>query len=584
MTWLLLLAALLSSPVHADGAAARWEAAEAASHAAGTSARAAADRVAARRGARTQSEPLDALVASLSIDELIGQTLMVAIDDELADTFAPLLRSGKIGGGMLRWDKFDAAGARAFSAKVQAMAAESPRKIPLFLSIDHEGGAMFTQRTLGATIFPGNMALGATRNPALAARAAELSARELAALGIHITFGPSLDVNSNPQNPIIGVRSFGEDPAQVAAFGRAAIRGYLAGGILPVIKHFPGHGDTHVDSHHDLPAIEKSLEDLAKTELVPFRAAIEAGAPMVMPAHIGLPSLWGRDTSATLSEGAIRGLLRRDLGFNGVVVSDAMDMGAITKTMTVPDAAVLALNAGNDLLLLGKADPIAVHARLVAALGSGELTTQTLQAAVTRILKLKKERGISAATGAGPDPSEGEALARQIARESLTLLKNEGAVLPLKPGRKPFLFLPRHARFEKEAKDFAELLKAGLPDLDAMIVAHLPKAPDVDEALRRAAEADVLVLGSYQFGPPSATAAQAALLQRLLALRKPTVVISLMNPYDAQLFTDADAILCAYGMTPHALEAAARTILGSLKPQGRLPVSVPNAFAAGSGL
>src|SRR5205085_724853 len=238
------------------------------------------------------------------------------------------------------------------AASLQAIAREGGQRYPLFIAIDQENGIV---QRLGeaATIFPGNMALGAIGSDEIAYKVALATGRELQALGINMNLAPVVDVNNNPANPVIGVRSFGEDAQQVARLGAAMVKGYSAAGILSCLKHFPGHGDTAIDSHLALPTIPYPLERLEALELVPFRSGIEAGAESVMIAHVSFPALTRQDTlPATLSSAIVQGLLHEQFAFNGIILSDCMEMKAISETFGTERAAVMALQAGIDLVLV----------------------------------------------------------------------------------------------------------------------------------------------------------------------------------------------------------------------------------------
>src|SRR5215470_15002556 len=270
---------------------------------------------------------------------------------------------------------------------LQQIAKEAGQRYPLFIAIDQENGIV---QRLGeaATILPGNMALGAIGSEEIAYEVARATGRELKTLGINMNLAPVVDVNNNPANPVIGVRSFGEDPQQVARLGAAMVKGYQAAGIISCLKHFPGHGDTAVDSHLALPTIPHTLERLETLELVPFRQGIEAGAESVMIAHVSFPALTQRDAlPATLSPAIIRGLLRKRLGFNGMILSDCMEMKAISETFGTERAAVMALQAGIDLVLVSH--HYARQRESIEALLAGELSSQAAQQAAERVLKLK---------------------------------------------------------------------------------------------------------------------------------------------------------------------------------------------------
>src|SRR6266849_754509 len=278
---------------------------------------------------------------------------------------------------------------------LQQIAREAGQRYPLFIAIDQENGIV---QRLGeaTTIFPGNMALGAIGSEEIAYEVAQATGRELKALGINMNLAPVVDVNNNPANPVIGVRSFGEDPQQVARLGAAMVKGYRAAGVLSCLKHFPGHGDTEVDSHLALPTIPYTLERLEALELVPFRRGIEAGAESVMIAHISFPALTRQAISpATLSPAIVQGLLREKLGFNGVVLSDCMEMKAISDTFGTERAAVMALQAGIDLVLVSHnyTRQRGSFEAIRAAVQASELSPQVIQQAAERVVGLKATLG-----------------------------------------------------------------------------------------------------------------------------------------------------------------------------------------------
>jgi beta-N-acetylhexosaminidase len=441
---------------------------------------------------------------------------------------------------------------------------------------------MFTQRRYGAAPFPGNMALGATDSQEMAYDAAEATARELRSFGIQITFAPALDVNSNPNNPIIGLRSFGQDPEAAARLGRAALRGYRAGGMLAVPKHFPGHGDTSNDSHLGLPVSTKTLSELEATELVPFRAAFAAGAEAVMPAHMVFPALGAAaDQPVTLSSAVIEGFLRGKMGFKGLVVSDSLDMGAIANVYGSSEAAILSLLAGNDVLLLGKGDYPAAFAAVVGAVNSGRIPRARLEKAVSRILDAKRKLGLFDADSL-PKPLDPEmlardrALAQHIAESAVTLARNDGTVpLKLKKDETLGLVLVHAPRYAAEAARFADQIAKRHARTTFVDIAEVsPSTSAVADALARTRGAAAVIVGTSQFGGP-VPETQARLLKELIARPAPVVAVSLMNPYDLPVSRGARAAVCAYGMTDSALDAAARLIFGEIPALGRLPVTIP---------
>ncbi|MBI3564068.1 MAG: glycoside hydrolase family 3 C-terminal domain-containing protein, partial [Elusimicrobia bacterium] len=484
--------------------------------------------------------------------------------------------------GLLRWDRFTGHEARALSRTLAAWSRSAPHPIPFWLSTDHEGGATFTQRRYGLAPFPGNMALGAADSADLARRDAEETARELRALGITVTFAPALDVNSDPLNPIIGLRSFGQDPARVARLGAAAVRGYRAGGVLAAVKHFPGHGDTEQDSHLGLPHNDKSLADLEKTELVPFRAALKAGAEAVMPAHMVFPALGtepGRPV--TLSSAALDGFLRGTLGFRGLVFSDSLDMGAIAGVYGSSEAAVLSLLAGNDVLLLGKGDFPAAYAAVLDAARSGRVPRARLEASVARVLDAKRRLGLFDGRPVAPGLADaglarGRALAKATAEAAVTMVRNDGLLpLRLKPEQELALVVVRSTRYADEAARFAAAVARRHPrTVFVDIPAVAPSAAAVEDAVAQARGAAAVVVGTWQYGGPTPES-QAELVRRLVAGPAPVAAVSLMNPYDLSVSSRAGAALAAYGMTDSSLDAAAALLFGEIPARGRLPVAVP---------
>jgi beta-N-acetylhexosaminidase len=424
------------------------------------------------------------------------------------------------------------------------------------------------------------MALGAAGSDQLAHDSAEATARELRALGVSITFAPSLDVNSNPANPIIGLRSYGQDPALVTRLGLATLKGYREGGILAVPKHFPGHGDTSDDSHTGLPVSTKTLVELEATELMPFRAAIKAGAEAIMPAHMVFPALGApAGRPVTLSSAVIEGFLRGRLGFEGLVFSDSLDMGAIANVYGSSQSAVLALEAGNDVLLIGKGDYPSSFAAVVDAVKSGRIPRARVEESVARILEAKRRLGLFSSKTPLPLSPEAlardQALAQRAADEAVTLVRNDG-LLPLRltDTQTLSLVLFHSPRYADEAARFAVAVAKRHSLTEVYDLPLSPSTAAVAGVLARTRASAVVVAGTYQFGTP-VSAAQAGLVRGLIAGPAPVVAVSLMNPYDLALTTGARAAVCAYGMTDSSLESVARLLFGELKPRGKLPVAVP---------
>ena len=382
---------------------------------------------------------MDSYTAGMTLEEQIGQLLMVGfwgttISQEVID----LIRNRHVGGIILfSRNVQDAQQVLKLTRDLQRVAKEAGQRCPLLIAIDQENG-MVRRLGTGTSVFPGNMALGAIGSEQVVSDVAQATGRELKALGINMNLAPVVDINNNPANPVIGVRSFGEDPHEVARLGAAAVRGYRSAGVLSCLKHFPGHGDTAVDSHLALPTIEYTMERLNEVELVPFKSGIEAGADSVMLAHIYLPSIMEHEVLASISPAVVRGLLREKLGFDGVIITDCLEMQAITETVGVERGAILALQSGVDLVLVSHlySRQRACIDAIRAAVRDGELSPEAVRRAAERVLSLKA-RFLSwdnLPVSSVPEWIGGtvhQQLGERAYELSTTLVRNEDGLLPL---------------------------------------------------------------------------------------------------------------------------------------------------------
>ncbi|MGQ9738360.1 MAG: beta-N-acetylhexosaminidase [Armatimonadota bacterium] len=521
-------------------------------------------------------------VTDLDLNARSGQVLCfgwqaTAIEDAqtLNAHARELVEEMQVGGVVLLARNLDSAnsdGIRATLAHLQSLS-----RIPLFIAIDQEGG---TVNRLRAPFheFPGNMALGATGNPELAFQQAQAQARELLALGINWNFAPVMDVNNNPDNPIIGVRSYGADPELVAQMGTAAIRGYQQTGILACAKHFPGHGDTAVDSHLALPTIWGDRERLEQIELVPFRSAIAAGVGAIMTTHIVFPAL-DAHRPATISPAILKGLLRQELGYDGLVITDCLEMKAIADTVGTARGAVEALKAGADMVLI--AHTLEVQREAVEAIRqaveSGNLSERRLTEAASRVLSAKRRFLASLPPAEGTpwfDPAH-DALEEQIARASLTVVKHHPAGFPLRTERRTALISAHHS-----LPILAQQMRRYQPDLlELPIAPHFP-SEQVGDCLRKAKEAEQCVIATSPPEPWSDTPIdqqkQAGLVKRLHErFGSRLIVVALREPYDIRRFPFVQNYLCTYGFRQCSLGALADALYGTYKPTGRLPVEIP---------
>lgn len=473
--------------------------------------------------------------------------------------------------------------------KMQRMA-----KVPLLFAADFERGV--AHRIRRAVSFPENMALGATASEEYAYFEGKVTALEARAIGVHWTFAPIADVNSNPQNPIINTRSYGEDPHNVAKLVAAYIRGAQENGIMATAKHFPGHGDTGTDSHSSLPIIEVDKKRLDEIELIPFKAAIAANVDSIMTAHIAVTKLDGK-TPATLSHVVLTDLLRTELGFKGLIVTDALEMGGITNSYSSGDAAVRAVKAGADMILLPPDTEAAIRA-VVKAVEANEIPHARINASVERILNAKAWLGLN------KDPlvdleeidkifaDEGnQRKAQEIADRSITVVKNDEQALPINPKR-PQRLLSVVVSDERDpdiGSLFQRQIRERTKSVTKVIADQRTCSDEMSDALKKAAESDLVLCSVFsrwrdRKGTVAVPHKQARFVEQLLQLGKPIVLISFGSPYILSQFPQAKTYVCAYGLHDVSQRAAAKAIFGEIDTKGKLPVSLSGVFPIGHGL
>jgi beta-N-acetylhexosaminidase len=512
--------------------------------------------------------------------------------------FLRLIRDVKVGGLIV----INAANGRTIQhAEPYALATFLNRvqriaKVPLLVGADFERGA--SMRVAGTTVFPHAMAFGAAGDPEFSRFEGQVTAQEARALGVHWVYYPVADVNINPDNPVLNIRSFGEDPqavgAQVAAFIEGAhsdARNY----VLTTAKHFPGHGDTSVDSHLNLATIPASRERLESVELVPFRAAIAAGTDAVMTAHVAVPALAPADLPATLSPAILTGLLRGELGFQGLVITDALEMGGIVKGFPAGDAAVRAIEAGADTLLM-PADPEAAIRAVVAAVENGRIKRARIERSVVKILAAKEKVGLDRkrlvnveALGDVINSPEANEKAQQVAERAVTLVRNEGGLVPLAaPERACFLALAEN-RYANEGQTFSQEVRARVAHATVTTLDATLSRADVDAALDRLTSCDTYVVAAFA----SVTAYQGSLglggelphaMETLAASAKPVALVALGNPYLLRSFPAVSAYLATFSNVVPSEAAAVKALWGEIDIRGHLPVSIPGLAARGDGI
>ncbi len=516
-------------------------------------------------------------MANLSLEDKVGQLMMVGFAGTRVDESVESLVRGRRVGGVCLFRRNIASGEQVarLNDDLRRLLADG---IPPFLALDQEGGNVVRVRD-DVVVLPGNMALGATRSAELAYAAGRAQGKDLERLGFNMNLAPVLDVNLNPRNPVIGIRSYGDSVPLVAELGRAFVRGQQDAGLVTVAKHFPGHGATDADSHEALPVMRESREEVL-AQLEPFRAVIQDGLDGLMTAHVAVPGLTGDHVPATLSAQVLKGLLRERLGFDGLVLTDELEMDAIAERYGVGRAAVLAVNAGADMVLIPwRAEKkTEVYGALLGAALSGDIPRARLDEAVRRVLTTKVRRGLfepgalaEERLATPPDPEHAE-VAHRIARAAVTLLRTDGKHFPLSPDA-------RLAVITAEAS-LGEAILARVPHAKVMDVpaypSHARRAALRQRARRLALGADVVVVGVVN-------SRQLELVTMAAATGRPVLVVSMGLPYLAELADEARAVLAIYSYQPAATEAAAAALFGEIGTPGRLPVEL-NRLAFGHGL
>lgn len=566
----------------------------------------------------------------LTPEEKVGQLFMIWVRAEFLNSASPEylqlrdnMQKYHVGSFAMtvRWDPPFLYRNQPYEAAVLLNRLQQDSKLPLLIAADFERG--LSMRLYGATTFPHAMAFGATGKPEYAEAFGRISAQESRAIGVHWNFFPDADVNSNPANPIINTRSFGEDPQQVGDFVTAYIRGARANGMMATAKHFPGHGDTATDSHLSLSRVTGDAARLEAVELPPFRKAIEAGVDAVMVAHVSVPSLDpDANRVATTSSAVVTGLLRNQLGFKGIIVTDALDMAGLTRLYAndIGRAAVEAFKAGNDLLLI-PADLNASYNSMLAAIRSGEISQDRLDASVLKILnakaalKLQKSRTVD--LNALPTligKPENLSLGQQISDDAITLVRDNGKFLPLKKqgtiqSGLPYTTLEETHNglvtviFSEDVRtDVGRVFERQIRDRvhDAHVIYVDPRIAGAmaDEVLKSVDQAKAVVAAVYVVptagkalksgnGLKNSVAlsdANGILLQQILdRAAERTVVLAMGNPYLAQDFPAVQNYICAFSNAGISEISVVKALFGEIPFHGRLPVSIPNIAVRGAG-
>lgn len=539
-------------------------------------------------------------ISNLTLREKIGQLMMFGFDGITPSReIRKLIEEYHVGSIILFARNIGSAtDVSELTTKLQTIAKKANHKLSLLISTDQENGIV---RRLGidTTTFPGNMLLGATQDTNNTYMVAKATAEELRALGINMNLAPVIDINNNSNNPVIGVRSFGEVAIDVANHGISSIKGYLDAKVIPTVKHFPGHGDTDIDSHLALPTIQHSLERLENLELIPFKKTIEAGVEVVMVAHVYFPGIEDDlNLPATISKKVVTELLRGKLGYQRVVVTDCLEMKAITEGIGTVEAALRALQAGADLIMISHSYDLQINTieRINEAIITGELSEETIDKATKRIIALKNkfldwdnilEQNIESLKQVGSEKHRD--LAMETYRKGVTLVKNDG-LLPLDSNNKRILVIyPENKIYTlvEEKISIDDRLKSAIKNLNKELHIHTyqiinhPEESEIKRLIELSLNYDIVVFATINL---KQKVKHVNLINELVELKRRVIVISLRTPYDYALIPDVNAFIVTYEHSLPAISIAFEIIFGIINAKGKLPVSIPGYFNKGYGL
>ncbi len=553
---------------------------------------------------------VDSTLLTMTVEEKVGQLFiadLVAVyshqESPVRKYAARLIQQYHVGGFVL-------AGGTISDIALVTNSLQHESKIPLLINADLEAGLGFgcswrhvrgrapeLPRYIsgGGTVFTSMMAVGATQNPRYAFELGRITARESRAIGIHWTNSPIADVNTNPDNPIINTRSFGENPQKVATFVEAYVRGLQDGQMIATLKHFPGHGDTEEDTHIELPVLQFDGQRLMSTELVPFKAGIQADAKAVMTSHIALPKIDGSSRPSTLSRPVVTRMLREKLGFQGIVVTDGMTMQGITNHYSANEAAVLAIEAGVDCILVPENFERAIDG-VLAAVRSGRISRERLDASVHRILTAKSWVGIDqnryVDVARVPDvvgSPEADSIAQSICDGAVTLLRNQGEIIPLLRPKKIHIVTLTNEYNSQAGQELQYILQVHHPLTELTHLFDGSSSEETRDVLRNLDKSDVVVLavylsiGAWQ-GKLELSPRLTGFLQSLTKLHAPIITVAFGDPYVIAKLPDTHVVLTPYAGHGRAERSVAAALVGDIDIKGKLPVTIPGKFTIGEGL
>lgn len=532
---------------------------------------------------------------ALSINDKLGQMMVFGFaaskPDEVSEGIKEMIETHRVGNIILFGRNLGSPGEiRSLTGKLQKIARDAGHERPLFISVDQENGAV---RRLGegTTVFPGAMTTGATGEPQLAYECGYATASELKALGINWNLAPVADVNNNKHNPVIGVRSFSEDPEQAAAFAAASMNGMQKANIMTAVKHFPGHGDTEVDSHLSLPVIHHDMERLNLVELVPFRRCIEAGADVIMSSHIYFPALENeKNLPVTLSHEVLTNLLRVKMGFEGLITTDCLEMDAISESVGTAEGAVKAIHAGVDFVMISMRTDMQRQAleAVKRDIDKGFISESRIEESYQRIVSAKdryltwRDTNLSDDTEYVPpiiDSFKHRALADDVFKKGVSIIKHDPNHFPLeKKSQKRILVLYPKNNYLSRVEDeryASDSLGKTLAKLDSSVVHHCISefVNEEEDLIEYAKSFDIWIIGTLSLNQDNE---QKQMLEKLMGAKtnETVVAVAMKNPYDLSWFKDADIKIATYEFTTPAIEIAASALYGDIIVTGVPPVTL----------
>jgi beta-N-acetylhexosaminidase len=543
---------------------------------------------------------VDRLVGEMTLDQKVGQCMTLAFYGTVVTNEAVELIEKLHCGGLRVTPHVNTSGSHDVVRRLapyltpagyagvlnelQEVAAARPLGLPLHMVTDQEGDLSVDYLHGGVNFFPSQMGLAAAGSPAFTRKCARAVARQLRAVGVHMIHSPVLDVNLNPANPEIGCRSFSNSPEVCAEQGRAFLRGLADGGVVATGKHFPGRGDSAVDAHHCLPRLEVSRARLDAVELLPYRRCIAGGLPAIMSAHNAYPALDDSGLPASISRKIVTGLLRGELGFDGVVTTDAMGMGGLLAICPTPEGCARAIEAGNDLVLVKdfKGVPEASFEAIKAFVQKGRIGAAQLDASVRRILAMKLAYRIFAERRVRPELAERAvrdpltvALSRQAARRAMLVARDRDGLLPLSPKQRIMVLLPIRIEYHEKGNDawctpqwLYQAVRRYAPRAALVEFADPAGTGAVDHAVKRSGDFDVTVVFDHVWRGP---ATSHEMVRRLAAAGRRVVTVS-NYAYDARFLPEAGTLVITHSAMPPSMDAAAALLFGRLKPAGRSPI------------